>query len=106
SDGAPGGASRYLQPERLDRTNTPWSRVRRRLSSLEKVAFGAFSDISFVFAPYAGRAKKRGFCQLRSELGQPRASRRTAISSADSSRKASQVLKSSRMRCSGFEHCV
>jgi hypothetical protein len=33
----------------------------RYSSSLEKVACGAFSDISFVSA-----GKKRGFCQLRS----------------------------------------
>jgi hypothetical protein len=36
-------------------------RSMRWASSLEKVACGAFSDISFVSA-----GKKRGFCQLRS----------------------------------------
>jgi hypothetical protein len=34
------------------------------ISPLEKVAYGAFSDISSVAAPCAGRAKKRGFCRL------------------------------------------
>jgi hypothetical protein len=40
--------------------NSIWRWI-RSASSLEKVACGAFSDISFVFA-----GKKRGFCQLRS----------------------------------------
>jgi hypothetical protein len=36
-----------------------------RYSQWEKVAYGAFSDISVASAPYAGRPKKRGFCRLR-----------------------------------------
>jgi hypothetical protein len=34
-------------------------------SSLEKLACGRFSDSGSVSAPCAGRAKRRGFCQLR-----------------------------------------
>src|ERR1700730_17503623 len=45
------------QTGRTDMKGRKWA----TLSSLEKVACGAFSDISFVSA-----GKKRGFCQLRS----------------------------------------
>src|ERR1700737_4216565 len=58
------------QTGRTDMKGRKWA----TLSSLEKVACGAFSDISFVSA-----GKKRGFCQLRSKRMQVQKAKRSEL---------------------------